>query len=395
MNLGVRELPRNQRLIHMSNSKKPPAVPGEELKSIHLKGLDFEKLGPESTSSFAWFVQVNGRIPSMTHFGQGQFEHLILKLLKDYAVREENIVLNESFSASKQRYLPQSWTVFIRKDLVIDYKPLSGLVLLHGHLLEKSYIIEWIEYIKARVGFESTCEDAEAGVEDKNPETRIYLLELQGFGDLKLRPFDIPRPQLDIELHYNRDFRAVHDHILGRLKTPGDSGLVLLHGKPGTGKTTYIRYLSFLLPKRIIYIPPQVVANLASVDFITFMLKYPNSVLIIEDAEEIITASSGRTESISGLLNITDGLLGDCLNLQIICTFNTDIHRIDRALLRKGRLIELYEFDKLCRERSENLLKQLGKERELDQGMTLADLFHIDDPRFRFAEKGRIGFKTG
>lgn len=375
----------------MKNTIIPPHVPEEELGEIHLKGLDFEKLGPESTSSFAWFVQVNGRIPNMTGFGQGQFEDLIKKLLKDYAVRDENIVLNESYSTSKGSYLPESWTVFIRKDLVIDYQPLSGLVMLHGHRLEELYINKWIEYIKSLVGIWSSGEEEE---EEERPETRIYLLELKGLDGLVLKPFDVPRPELDIDLHYNPDFRPVHDHILERLKTIGDSGLVLLHGKPGTGKTTYIRYMSNRLRKRVIYIPPQVVANLASVDFITFMLKYPNSVLIIEDAEEVISASSGRTESISGLLNITDGLLGDCLNLQIICTFNTDLYRIDKALLRRGRLIELYEFDSLTMERSMNLLKHLGKERKLDKGMTLADLFNIDDPRFDFAEKGRIGFKN-
>jgi len=47
------------------------------------------------------------------------------------------------------------------------------------------------------------------------------------------------------------------------------------------------------------------------------------------------------------LLNISDGLLYDCLNIQIICSFNIDIIKVDSALLRKGRLIAKYEFKEL------------------------------------------------
>jgi len=52
-----------------------------------------------------------------------------------------------------------------------------------------------------------------------------------------LHPLEITRPKLSIEDNYNDDFLPVHQTILDRLRKKNDKGLVLLHGKPGTGKT--------------------------------------------------------------------------------------------------------------------------------------------------------------
>jgi len=54
----------------------------------------------------------------------------------------------------------------------------------------------------------------------------------------------------------------------------------------------------------------------------------------------------------ANLLNLSDGLLSDCLHMQLISTFNTDIARLDKALLRKGRVIARYEFKPLTVEDS-------------------------------------------
>ena len=58
---------------------------------------------------------------------------------------------------------------------------------------------------------------------------------------------------------------------------------------------------------------------------------------MIEDAENIlIDREAGGSSAVSALLNLTDGLLSDCLNIQIICTFNTDLSKLDRALSVKA-----------------------------------------------------------
>jgi hypothetical protein len=53
-------------------------------------------------------------------------------------------------------------------------------------------------------------------------------------------------------------------------------------------------------------------------------------------------------------------LLGESLGIQIIATFNTHISNIDKALLRKGRLIGLYEFKPLSMDKSKVLLEENG-----------------------------------
>ena len=107
-----------------------------------------------------------------------------------------------------------------------------------------------------------------------------------------------------------------------------------------TGKTSYIRYLTSLIDKKMIYIPPEYAHKIASPDFLTLLIANPNSILIIEDAENIVEERDGyRNASVANLLNVADGLLSDCLNIQILCTFNAHISKIDKALLRKGRLI--------------------------------------------------------
>jgi SpoVK/Ycf46/Vps4 family AAA+-type ATPase len=81
-------------------------------------------------------------------------------------------------------------------------------------------------------------------------------------------------------------------------------------------------------------------------------------ILLIEDAEpllEIRGSADGRSTGISNLLNMTDGLLNDILGLTVIATFNTQLSKIDPALLRPQRLIARKEFKKLPKTQLEKL----------------------------------------
>ena len=68
------------------------------------------------------------------------------------------------------------------------------------------------------------------------------------------------------------------------------------------------------------------------------------------------------------------------MHQQIIATFNCDLKTIDPALLRKGRLIANYEFDKLDLESSKALSDKLGFGTEhITQAMTLAEIYNQND----------------
>lgn len=218
-------------------------------------------------------------------------------------------------------------------------------------------------------------------VKDLKIKSKISLVTTTRSGlstvEQNIKPADI-----DIALNYGEQFIKVHEKIVDRLNEDKGKGLVLLHGVPGTGKTNYIRHLCGKLNKEIIFIPPFMADSIASPDFITFLLEHTNSILVIEDAEKIVLDREGDSSSrqgVSNLLNITDGLLSDCLSIQIIATFNTSRDKIDKALLRKGRLIAEWKFDSLSVENTNKLLESLGREDRTDIPMTLTEIYNIDD----------------
>jgi hypothetical protein len=78
------------------------------------------------------------------------------------------------------------------------------------------------------------------------------------------------------------------------------------------------------------------------------------------------------------LLNLSDGILGDGLGLKFICTFNAEISKIDKAILRRGRLKYKYEFKDLTMEKTKKLCEKFGLP-EPSKPMPLCDIFNNED----------------
>ena len=208
--------------------------------------------------------------------------------------------------------------------------------------------------------------------------------------------FELPKQKLDIELGYGKGFKPIHEKIIHKLNEPKSKGLVLLHGTPGTGKTHYLKYLaSKIKSKRVLFIPPFLADFITSPEMTPFLIQNAGSVLFIEDAERVITdRNSGGGNGVSNILNITDGILSDILNIQIVATFNMDKAKIDSALLRKGRLIAEHKFDALPIEDAQSLIDSLGFEHKADKPMTLTEIYNLGEVEYKSEEKKRetIGF---
>ncbi len=207
----------------------------------------------------------------------------------------------------------------------------------------------------------------------KQPQ-EINLIVKTGRG-LDLKAMEIKRTKLAIDLFYESDFAETDALIQKRLNAKNDKGIVLLHGLPGTGKTTYLRYLIGKIKKRVLFLSPTVADNLMDPEFVELLIDNPNTVLIIEDAENIIMdRRQSNSSSVSNLLNISDGLLADFLNVQLICTFNNSLTLVDSALMRKGRLIAKYEFGKLGVKKSQALSDHFGNSTIINKPMTIAEI---------------------
>jgi ATP-dependent 26S proteasome regulatory subunit len=129
-------------------------------------------------------------------------------------------------------------------------------------------------------------------------------------------------------------------------------------------------------------------------DLISILIDNPNSIFVIEDAENIVIDREKDGQSpVTALLNISDGLLSDCLNIQIICSFNTDLSKIDNALLRKGRLIANYEFKELNAEKAQILSRKLGFTGNINSPMTLTGIYNQTEKEFsQIKKRNTIGF---
>jgi hypothetical protein len=207
--------------------------------------------------------------------------------------------------------------------------------------------------------------------------------------------FDLPKQKLDLEHNYGSSFMPVHDKILKTLNKNKANGLVLLHGEPGTGKTHYLKYLaSKIKDKKVMFVPPYLVDFITSPEMTPFLIENSDSILFIEDAERVITdRDTNAANGVSNILNLTDGILGDILNIQIVATFNMDRKKIDTALLRKGRLIAEHKFDKLKIDDANKLIKHLGMEHTTTEDMTLTEIYNLQEVEYKAEEsKRKIGF---
>jgi hypothetical protein len=236
------------------------------------------------------------------------------------------------------------------------------------------------------------------GVKDHNENKgKVLLFEKDEYNNIVLTPHKVKSYDLDLENHYNDDFKEVHTKIenwIGNFSSPNNK-LILLHGIQGSGKTNYIKYLlNSNSDVKKIYIPPYFVQSIADPAFFPIIKKEKESLLIIEDAEKILLSreENGDNSVISILLNLCDGIMADVLNFKIIATFNTDESRIDSALKRKGRMFLKYMFGELSEAKTANLFKSLHGQEPPKKQMTLAEIYNDENEFGTKKQVRKVGF---
>lgn len=185
------------------------------------------------------------------------------------------------------------------------------------------------------------------------------------------KPFPEPQfmrlnPALEGELVFNRQVQASIDvniftmleypDMVKQLGIPPKRG-VLLSGKFGTGKTMTSTVVATKAVKNgFTFIKCERATELA--DVLRLARDYGRAVVFCEDIDRVVDGQ--RTMDMDDLLNVVDGIESKSTELIVVFTTN-DAARINRAMLRPGRLDAVINFEAPDEETVERLFRMYGR----------------------------------
>jgi hypothetical protein len=351
------------------------------------KELLYTIFEPHASLVLKYFTFLFQKIPSTKVFKcHIETEDLKKVLIKQFPETNLNFIQNGRFEKNNPDFIGHHEHM----QLLVVLK--DGLILEHCLQTTTLYYDDRISESEL-LALRTAIHEAEIQNYDKG---KFFMIKKSQFGgDFELAEFKIKDIEVKVSDYYNDDLVNINDRIVSFIDEPNSNGIVLFHGMPGAGKTSYIRHLIFTSKCRFIHIPNSLFSHFSDPEFIDFISSFEESAIILEDCEELLRSRMNQSSDngIANLLNLGDGLLGDALKLKIICTFNCELSRIDEAMLRKGRLAYRYEFGPLCVEKSNRLLKSLGIEKKTSDPMTLAEIFNYEhDNQFENPNRQSIGF---
>lgn len=170
------------------------------------------------------------------------------------------------------------------------------------------------------------------------------------------------------------------------------ASILLLIGKPGTGKTSFIRgLLQHTSSNAIVTYDPQVLSK----DYVfAQFIEGDSSVFVIEDADTLLRARADGNDLMHKFLNVGEGLVTTAGKKMIFSTNLPSVRDVDQALIRPGRCFDVVTFDEILHAKAEILCAKLNMPMPavVKKQYSLAELFHEQPVATSGKSSSKVGF---
>jgi hypothetical protein len=216
----------------------------------------------------------------------------------------------------------------------------------------------------------------------------FWALDPEKWPRAMMRKLDTPR-WADLSGNYDTNVVEEMERLFALNSCPAER-LILWHGPAGTGKTYALRALmrewqswcdaAFVTDaERFVGGSPTYLFQVATFNGgrTASEANKRSKLIILEDAGELMTieARASTGQGLSRLLNLTDGLMGQGLNIMVLITTNESLSSMHPAVIRPGRCLSEMEFGALSPNAANRWLHQHASQAEVHNPTTLAQLY--------------------